>query len=155
MLDDPFLIPVNPKASLHTSALTAALLSCARATFTRAGLLRSQSLPGFTRKAFHSSARPPSPLPPLLVPSHDAVSFPVLRIGCTAAAVLREGSSLCTMRVAGTGIRPAHRCLAPRRLTSPSVAFAPCCLGHVAPGLDPLHQRSCGKSCRWTCVQVS
>lgn len=36
-----------------------------------------------------------------------------------------------------------------------SVALALFCLGHVAPGLDLLHQHSSGETCRWTCMQVS
>lgn len=96
-----------------------------------------------------------SSLPPLLMPSHHAVSFPLPHVGCIAAAVLGEGSSLWMIKDAGTWITPARRCLVLRRLASSTVALALCCLGHVAPGLDLLHQHSSGKSCCWTCMQVS
>lgn len=89
------------------------------------------------------------------MPSHDAVSFPLPRISCIAAAVLGGGCSLCMIKVAATRIKPARRCFVVRRLTSSTIVLTLCRLGHVAPGLDLLHQHSCGKSCCWTCLQVS
>lgn len=70
------------------------------------------------------------------------------------AAVLRKRSSHCLMRVSGKGSRPWHQCLAQYRLVC-SAVLARYCLGHVAPGLDHLHQHSCGEACYWTHMQVS
>lgn len=84
------------------------------------------------------------------MPSHDALSFPLPRISCIAAAVLGEVRSLCLIKVVGTRIRRARRCLVLRRMTLSTVALALCCLGHVAAGLHLLHQYSCGKTCHWT-----
>lgn len=83
----------------------------------------------------------PPPLPASFPPSHDAVSLPLSRVCCIVAAVQGEGSSRCMVKVAGKQIF--------------SVALAQFGLGHVAPGLDLLHQHGRGETCRWTCMQVS